>query len=292
MQRYDAGDPNDATTIADYEYDGKNRRTQKTVTNSGVEDVPNDGGNTTLHYYYDNRWRIIEERNGSNEAVRQYVWGTDDTIVFMDVNGDPINGDDCDPDTSDPNDTTSDARYFVHYAATLPCALTDYAPDPNNAQGRVVERYTWLGDGQLLVHRGETHSEAIRLSSAMGFAYSGTRIPYDPLWQGSVSSYGSFGSSRSLQRSVGTLYSAGAGYAPACAAPRYPIVIGPPPNPQPAPARICDDVWKHIGSSPFKGAVTICNGQGGFVACIAPRFPNLQWTGVRCAWYPRVCADK
>ncbi len=52
VQRYDADDPNDVTTIAEYEYDGKNRRTQKTVTNSGVEAAPNDGGNTTLHYYY------------------------------------------------------------------------------------------------------------------------------------------------------------------------------------------------------------------------------------------------
>ena len=34
----------DKATIAAYEYDGQNRRTMKTVSNSGVEDTPNDGG--------------------------------------------------------------------------------------------------------------------------------------------------------------------------------------------------------------------------------------------------------
>ena len=42
----------DETTVAAYEYDGKNRRTMKVVSNCGVEDTPNDGGNTTVEYYY------------------------------------------------------------------------------------------------------------------------------------------------------------------------------------------------------------------------------------------------
>jgi hypothetical protein len=62
--------------VAEYNYDGKGRRVTKTVTNSGVSDTAGDGGNTTVHYYYDNKWRIIETRNGSNQTTRQFVWGT------------------------------------------------------------------------------------------------------------------------------------------------------------------------------------------------------------------------
>ena len=46
----------DETTVAEYEYDAKNRRTKKTVTNCGIEETENDGGNTTVEYYYSNKW--------------------------------------------------------------------------------------------------------------------------------------------------------------------------------------------------------------------------------------------
>ncbi len=189
VQRYDADDPNDATTIAEYEYDGKNRRTQKVVTNSGVEDVPNDGGNTTLHYYYDNRWRIIEERNGSNEAVRQYVWGTryTDELICIDINGDAANGNDCDPDVADPNDTDDDARYFVHQDRNWNVqALTAYSPDPNDpntpTNGQVVERYTYTPYGTFTVLKGAAsgNNEAdARLTSIIGNVFTHQGLPFD-----------------------------------------------------------------------------------------------------------------
>ncbi len=189
VQRYDASDPNDATTIADYEYDGKNRRTQKVVTNSGVEDVPNDGGNTTLHYYYDNRWRIIEERNGSSETVRQYVWGTryTDELICIDINGDASNGNDCDPDVADPNDVEADARYFVHQDRNWNVqALTAYSPDPNDpntpTNGQVVERYTIAPYGTFTVLKGAASGDNeadARLTSLIGNVFAHQGLPFD-----------------------------------------------------------------------------------------------------------------
>ncbi|MGD8452135.1 MAG: hypothetical protein PVJ57_09985 [Phycisphaerae bacterium] len=39
-------------------------------------------------------------RDGSDQATRQWVWGTRyiDEPLFMDVNADPTANDDCDPD--------------------------------------------------------------------------------------------------------------------------------------------------------------------------------------------------
>jgi hypothetical protein len=98
VQRSAAGD---TTTVATYVYDGKNRRVSKTVTNNGVENVDNDGGTQTVHFYYSNQWQILETRDGSNAARRQWAWGTRyvDQPLFMDVNGSPSGDNDCDPDS-------------------------------------------------------------------------------------------------------------------------------------------------------------------------------------------------
>ena len=56
-----------------YAYDGASRRTTKTV------------GNTLRHYYYDDQWRVVEERlNTAITADRRFVWGIqrlDDLIL-------------------------------------------------------------------------------------------------------------------------------------------------------------------------------------------------------------------
>jgi YD repeat-containing protein len=51
------------TSVATYAYLGDNRRAKKVVQNCGVEETANDGGNTTVHFYYDRGWRIVETRN-------------------------------------------------------------------------------------------------------------------------------------------------------------------------------------------------------------------------------------
>ena len=59
--------------VAAYAYDGASRRTTKTV------------GSATRHYYYDDRWRVVEERlNTAITADRRFVWGIqrlDDLIL-------------------------------------------------------------------------------------------------------------------------------------------------------------------------------------------------------------------
>ena len=52
-------------TVATYRYDGLNRRISKTV-----------GDEYPRHFYYTDKWQIIEERvNTSTSADRQFVWG-------------------------------------------------------------------------------------------------------------------------------------------------------------------------------------------------------------------------
>jgi ABC-2 type transport system ATP-binding protein len=50
-------------TIGEYDYLPDNRRASKVVEHSGVEKTPGDGGDTAVHFYYSNRWQIIETRN-------------------------------------------------------------------------------------------------------------------------------------------------------------------------------------------------------------------------------------
>ena len=60
-------------TVAEYQYDGLDRRTEKIA------------GGTTLHDYFSDQWQTLEERTGSSaSADRQFVWGQrylDDLIL-------------------------------------------------------------------------------------------------------------------------------------------------------------------------------------------------------------------
>jgi YD repeat-containing protein len=77
--RYDAWDRlvevkvTGGAVVATYRYDGLKRRVTKVA-----------GGNTR-HYYYSNRWQVLEERlNALTTADRQFVWGlrhVDDLIL-------------------------------------------------------------------------------------------------------------------------------------------------------------------------------------------------------------------
>ena len=97
----DSGDPGDL--IAEYEYDGANRRIEKSVTEEG-------GGPSEAHYYYNRDWQLLEERFLDEEdeplASNQYVWSPryiDAPIVrFHDANGD-----------GDYLDTGDNIRYYT-----------------------------------------------------------------------------------------------------------------------------------------------------------------------------------
>jgi RHS repeat-associated protein len=70
--------------VAEYEYDGLNRRTLKKTYSGGSL-------SETRHLYYSDAWQVLEERVGSStEAERQFVWGVRhvDDLVLRDWDAD------------------------------------------------------------------------------------------------------------------------------------------------------------------------------------------------------------
>jgi RHS repeat-associated protein len=58
------------TTVAKYQYDGRNRRAVKLTYTGGTL-------SETRHFYFTNAWEDIEERVGTSPSMdKQYVWGT------------------------------------------------------------------------------------------------------------------------------------------------------------------------------------------------------------------------
>ena len=181
----------DETTVAEYEYDGQNRRTTKTVGNCGIENTANDGGNTTVEYYYGGvaaglragRWNVFETRNGSSQTTFQYVWGTQyvDELVMIDKNGDPSESNDCDPDDQS-GESTADERYFVHQDRNWNVvALTDYDPSGSD-EGNVVERYHYTPYGQFIVLNGDSGNGEmgnVLPTSTVGNPFAHQGLPFD-----------------------------------------------------------------------------------------------------------------
>ncbi len=191
------------TDVALYEYFADNRRSEKIVQHSGPEAVENDGGDTTVRFYYggmpqgpagleptDSRWNILETRNGSDQATFQYVWGTQyvDELVLIDKNLGPTVDSDADADVDSDAEQTiqlsqpalaEDARFLVHQDRNWNVvALTDYDPD-STVEGAVVERYAYTPYGEVTVLNGvgTTSREFgnVRVTSSVGhvFAFRG-----------------------------------------------------------------------------------------------------------------------
>ena len=182
----------DTTMIAEYKYLGDTRRASKVVQKCGVEHVANDGGNTTVHFYYGSRspdreggvaWSIFETRNGSNQSTRQWLWGTQyiDEPVCMDVNSSPTHSSDCDPDTSDPGGGT-DRRYFYQQDRNFNVMLLLETDDGAGTAGRLAERYAYTPYGEFVVLKGETSSGNlgnILPTSTVGNPFAHQGLPYD-----------------------------------------------------------------------------------------------------------------
>ncbi len=82
---YGTGSSNAGQVSSTMSYDGLGRRITKTVSGTGSWDC-------TYHYYLDKN-RVIEERNGSNLVLKQFVWGRRyiDELVQTSINSDPTN---------------------------------------------------------------------------------------------------------------------------------------------------------------------------------------------------------
>jgi RHS repeat-associated protein len=191
-----SGQADDVTTLATYAYLPDNRRASKVVAHCGLEAVANDGGDTTVHFYYGGvpgasggvaRWNVFETRNGSNQATRQWVWGSRyvDEVVFMDVNDRPNVENDCDPDTTLAAEISApqfDRRFFYHQDRNWNVvALTEYA-DGAGTNARVVERYAYTPYGEFVILKGDTGSGelgAVLPTSAVGNVFCHQGLPLD-----------------------------------------------------------------------------------------------------------------
>jgi hypothetical protein len=73
----------DTTTIGEYQYYGDTRRAKKAVSNRGEPNTPNDGGDTTVLFYYGGvaagapagRSSVVGPRDGSNQTTFQHRRG-------------------------------------------------------------------------------------------------------------------------------------------------------------------------------------------------------------------------
>ena len=180
--------PDDTTTVAAYAYDGKNRRTKKVVSNSGIEETSGDGGghdgalSTTR-----NRWQILETRNGSDQATRQWVYGTQyvDEPLLMDVNLEPGTDNDCDPDNetgSESSSGTNDRRYVYHQDRNWNVvALTETADGEGGTAGAIAERYAYTPYGEFVVLAGGSAGTGgnAQLTSSVGNPFAHQGLPLD-----------------------------------------------------------------------------------------------------------------
>ena len=129
----DSGQPGDL--VAEYEYDGTNRRVEKEV-----------AGASHAHYYFNHDWQLLEERFVDEEdellASNQYVWSVryiDAPIVrFHDGNGD-----------GDLLDVEDNIRYYTGDANYNVTATIDAA------SGVVVDRYVYTAYGKATVYDDE-----------------------------------------------------------------------------------------------------------------------------------------
>jgi RHS repeat-associated protein len=134
-----------AAVIGTYAYDGASRRQKKVVTNQGPEATPNDGGNTTVAFQYDKKWRIVEDRNGSNQTVRQYVGGIRyvDEYIWIELNGNATIGNDTTPDvpaSGEASESPSDQRYFAHFDRNWSLVSLSLYDSGGTTNARIVER--------------------------------------------------------------------------------------------------------------------------------------------------------
>jgi len=151
-ERAYANTPTTGSTIATITYDGLGRRIKKAVTNCG------DWGQT--YKYYHSGQSMIETRNGSDETLKQHVWGLTyvDELLQIAVNGDPATDNDC-LETG-----ASDASYYALQDAnfnviglvgqTVVKVWDEQAEDwDTDTVWELVERYEYTPYGQRTIYK-------------------------------------------------------------------------------------------------------------------------------------------
>ena len=122
----------DGSDIASYSYDAVGRRIIHTVQNAGPLDM-------TYHDYWTGQgWSLIEQRNGSDQVIRQFVWSLEyiDSLVQVALNVDPADG---------AEDVCESLYYATHDLQFNVLGLVDDT-------GTLAERYSYTPYGQRTVH--------------------------------------------------------------------------------------------------------------------------------------------
>lgn len=130
----DPGNPSTVSlgsVVQESEYDGFGRRIVKAVKNSADFDA-------TYHYYYYSGWRLAEIRNGSDQVLKQQVWGLTyiDELVQVALNDDPA-------DVAE--DDVESFYYAMQDAHFNVLGLVD-------ATGSMTERYEYTPYGERTVY--------------------------------------------------------------------------------------------------------------------------------------------
>ena len=118
------------SVVQESEYDGQGRRIVKAVKNSGALDA-------TYHYYY-RGMSVVEVRNGSDNVLKQHVWGLTyiDELVQTALNDDPA-------DVTE--DDVESFYYALQDAHFNVLGMTD-------ATGVLTERYEYTPYGERTVY--------------------------------------------------------------------------------------------------------------------------------------------
>ena len=170
-------DPNDPNAVASgsvvgtIRYDGLGRRIVKQA-GDGVSATRETGDfEMTYHLYHDGQ-RIVEERNGSNLVIRQYVWGRDyiDELCQVGINNDPTdqaegNGGQC----------LCDSFYYALHDVNFNIIGLI------NSSGALVERYEYTPYGQRTVFFSPGANDSLCMSpviESQRVIIGGNRQPY------------------------------------------------------------------------------------------------------------------
>ena len=125
----------DTLIIARYLYDAGGRRVRKTICNGGLSGTL---ANTATDYLYDGV-RCVEERNSSDQPIRQYVWGlyVDELVQLREISGE-----------------TSSDYYVLSDLLHRTAALTD-------ANRNIVETYDYDAYGRTRIYNSSGTSDGI-----------------------------------------------------------------------------------------------------------------------------------
>jgi RHS repeat-associated protein len=139
------GDVQKGSTFDTMAYDGLGRRISQNVTGEG------SANDLTTHYYYSTANQIMEERNGSDQTLKQQVWGVQyvDELVQEGINSNPS------------TDQTADTTYTVLQDANF--NVTGIV----NSNGTLVERYQYDAYGARTAYvNGGSNDAGLNLSSS------------------------------------------------------------------------------------------------------------------------------